>query len=95
MVDKVNILRELQAIPGVGPNNARHLWEAGIRSVRQLRTTNADEIYRKACRRRGEKLDRCLLYVFRCAVYYASRDEHDPELLKWWNWKDRDHRGTM
>jgi len=22
------------------------------------------------------------LYVFRCAVYYASNDIHDPELLK-------------
>ncbi len=24
-----------------------------------------------------------LLYVFRCAVYYASNDIHNPELLKW------------
>ncbi|NIV18422.1 MAG: pathogenicity locus, partial [Woeseiaceae bacterium] len=28
------------------------------------------------------------LYVFRCAVYYASEEDHDPELLKWWNWTD-------
>jgi hypothetical protein len=28
-----------------------------------------------------------VLYVFRCAVYYAGHREHDPELLKWWNWK--------
>ncbi|WP_394701143.1 helix-hairpin-helix domain-containing protein [uncultured Methanolobus sp.] len=33
-------------------------------------------------------LDRCMLYVFREAVYFASNEEHDPELLKWWNWKD-------
>ena len=38
---------------------------------------------------RGRKMDRCVLYVFRCAVYFASESEHDPELLKWWNWKDR------
>ncbi|NMB56563.1 pathogenicity locus, partial [Candidatus Beckwithbacteria bacterium] len=31
--------------------------------------------------------DRCLLYVFRCAVYYA-KGGRDPEKLKWWNWKD-------
>lgn len=36
---------------------------------------------------RGEPQDRCLLYVFRCAVYYASRAKHDPEVLKWWNWR--------
>ncbi len=29
-----------------------------------------------------------LLYVFRCAVYYATNKKHDPELLKWWNWKE-------
>jgi hypothetical protein len=29
-----------------------------------------------------------ILYVFRCAVYCASNENHDPELLKWWNWKD-------
>jgi hypothetical protein len=36
------------------------------------------------------QVDRCLLYVFRCAVYFAEHTRHDPELLKWWNWKDRE-----
>ena len=42
------------------------------------------------CVRQGVKVDRCVLYVYRCAVYYAntSPDERKPELLKWWNWKD-------
>jgi hypothetical protein len=22
-------------------------------------------------------------------VYYASHPVHEPEKLKWWNWKDR------
>jgi hypothetical protein len=35
-------------------------------------------------------VDRCLLYVFRCAVYFASHKKHDPKLLLWWNWKDRE-----
>jgi hypothetical protein len=38
---------------------------------------------------RGGYMDRCVLYVFRCAVYFANNSTHDPELLKWWNWKDR------
>jgi hypothetical protein len=33
-------------------------------------------------------VDRCMLYVFRCAVYYATNKKHDPKLLKWWNWKE-------
>jgi hypothetical protein len=27
-----------------------------------------------------------VLYVFRSAVYFASNERHDPELLKWWSW---------
>ena len=37
---------------------------------------------------RGEQIDRCVLYVFRCAVYYAANETHESEKLKWWNWKD-------
>ena len=37
----------------------------------------------------GVVQDRCLLYVFRCAVYYASAQKHEPEKLKWWNWKEK------
>ena len=35
------------------------------------------------------QVDRCVLYVFRVAVYVASTPEEkrDPNLLKWWNWK--------
>ncbi|MBW8041138.1 MAG: hypothetical protein FVQ85_14200 [Planctomycetes bacterium] len=30
-----------------------------------------------------------MLYVIRCAIYYASNTDHDPKLLKWWNWRDK------
>ncbi|MFP4458563.1 MAG: helix-hairpin-helix domain-containing protein [Candidatus Zixiibacteriota bacterium] len=35
--------------------------------------------------------DRCLLYVFRCAVYFAeiTEENRDIEMLKWWNWKNK------
>ncbi len=36
----------------------------------------------------GAKTDPCVLYAFRCATYYA-RGGREPELLKWWNWKNR------
>jgi hypothetical protein len=28
--------------------------------------------------------------VGKTIVYYASNTEHDPELLKWENWKDKE-----
>jgi len=78
----------LEEIPGVGPSIARDLEELGIREVAGLRGRDPRELYEKLCALRGVRIDRCVLYVFRCAVYYASRSAHDPELLKWWSWKD-------
>ena len=48
-----------------------------------------DELYEKLCDFQAAPVDRCVLYVFRCAKYYTETTDHDPELLKWWNWKDK------
>ncbi len=78
----------LEVVPGVGPSIASCLEDLGVRGLPDLRRRSPEALYGKLCRLRGGHVDRCVLYVFRCAVYYAGRDEHDPELLKWWNWKD-------
>lgn len=82
------VLDELRQIPGVGPSIARDLWDIGIRSIADLKGREPDDLYEEACAFAGTQIDRCLLYVFRCAVYFASRKKHDPELLKWWKWSD-------
>jgi hypothetical protein len=82
------VLRDLQQIPGVGPSIAEDLWELGVRRVEDLCGKDPERLYERRCKQPGVRIDRCLLYVFRCAVYFASHDKHDPELLKWWNWKD-------
>lgn len=81
---------ELEQIPGVGKSIAADLRRLGITSVRQLKGKDPEKLYRKLCRFRASPVDRCVLYVFRCAVYYASTRDPDPELLQWWNWKDKD-----
>ncbi|UCC85029.1 MAG: pathogenicity locus [Gemmatimonadota bacterium] len=80
--------RELQKIPGVGPSLASDLHDLGVRRVDDLRGADPEDLYRRLCAIRDAPVDRCVLYVFRCAVYYAGHREHDAELLKWWNWKD-------
>ncbi len=82
------ILKEFQTIPGVGKSIAMDLWNLGFRSVRELVGQDPEELYVRQCALQGMQVDRCLLYTFRCAIYYASNERHDPELLKWWNWKD-------
>ena len=85
---KKEILKELQVFPGVGKSIAEDLWELGIRSVPSLKGKDPERLYYKRCEQQGVQIDRCLLYVFRCAIYYASHARRKPELLKWWNWKD-------
>jgi len=90
MKNKNEILKELRQIPGVGASIAEDLWKLNIRSVAGLKKKDPQRLYERMCRIEGQPVDRCLLYVFRCAVYYADHTKHDPELLKWWNWKKRE-----
>jgi hypothetical protein len=68
---------------------AAELRAIGIGKVSDLKGEDPEQLYQALEARAGRHIDRCVLYAFRCAVYYASNDEHDPEKLKWWNWKDR------
>jgi hypothetical protein len=81
--------KELQQIPGVGESIARDMQSIGIQSIGDLKHKNPERLYRRLCEYKASPVDRCMLYVFRCAVYYSSHTKHDPELLKWWNWKDK------
>jgi hypothetical protein len=86
-------LKELMKIPGVGKSIAHDLWNIGIHSINDLKREDPEELYTLSNKYAGTIQDRCLLYVFRCAVYYAKTENsaHDPEKLKWWNWKDKKH----
>ncbi len=81
---------ELESIPGVGPSIAEDLRSLGYRTVADLKDQNPQQMYDRLCAAQGIKLDRCVLYVFRCAVYFASRNTYEPSLLFWWNWKNRE-----
>jgi hypothetical protein len=78
----------LKIIPGVGNSIARDLIDIGILSVSDLKGKDPEMLYLQSNAVAGAIQDRCLLYVFRCAVYFAEEQKHDPEKLKWWNWKN-------
>ncbi len=78
----------LQNIPGVGPKIAQDLCDLGIRRLEELKHQDPEDLYERLCRLKGYRVDRCLLYVFRCAVYFTSTPDPDPRLLLWWKWKD-------
>jgi len=83
--------KRLQEIPGIGPRMAEDLIDLGFSDVADLEGQDPEEMYRRLCELRGARIDPCVLYVFRSAVYFAEHTgkKHDPELLKWWRWKDR------
>jgi hypothetical protein len=82
-------IKELTQIPGVGKSIADDLVNIGIKSISDLKGKNPEALYHKSNRYTGAVQDRCLLYVFRCAVYFANTKKHNHEKLKWWNWKDK------
>jgi hypothetical protein len=79
---------ELQKIPSVGKSIAQDLRNIGIRTIADLKGKNPEILFEESNRYAGVMQDRCLLYSFRCAIYYAENSVHEPEKLKWWNWKD-------
>jgi len=85
---KKNFHSELEQIPGVGKSIARDLENIVIHAVADLKGKNPEALYEQSNRFAGVTQDRCLLYVFRCAVYFAETENPEPEKLKWWNWKE-------
>jgi uncharacterized membrane protein YvbJ len=81
-------LQELEQIAGVGKTIAQDMQNIGIHYIVDLKGRQAEQLYDRLCEFKASPVDRCMLYVFRCAIYYASNTDHDPELLKWENWKD-------
>jgi len=79
----------LLTIPGIGKNIKEDLMNIGIYCVEDLKGKNPEELYLKDAKVKGFQDDRCLLYVFRMAVYYAEHEFPDAEKLKWWYWKDK------
>lgn len=79
----------LQTIPGVGKSIEKDLNSLDIYKVEDLKNKDPEILYSNLCDLSGTKIDPCVLYTFRCAVYFSKTKNKNPKLLKWWNWKGR------
>jgi Pathogenicity locus len=86
---KADICKNLQVIPGIGKCLSADLYDLGYRDAGELRGEDPQSMYEQLSEIRNCRQDRCVLYVFRCAVYFVENSDPDPELLKWWNWKEK------
>ncbi|SDC43180.1 helix-hairpin-helix domain-containing protein [Niabella drilacis] len=89
-MERSSIIKELTRIPGVGKSIATDLYNIGIRRIEDLKGRDPERLYNESNRFAGCTQDRCLLYVFRCAVYFTDTPPHmrEADKLKWWNWKN-------
>ena len=79
----------LEVIPGVGKSIAEDLRNIGVQTVADLKGKDPEKLFEMSNCFEGKVQDRCLLYVFREAVYFAENPNPDPEKLKWWYWKNK------
>ncbi|MBP2134335.1 hypothetical protein J2128_002301 [Methanomicrobium sp. W14] len=88
--DNPGAKKDLMRIPGVGKKTAEDLVALGYDSVKSLAGEDPEDMYKRLCIIDGGFSDRCNLYVYRCAVYFAENEGKtmNPDLLLWWNWKD-------
>ncbi|MDD5102369.1 MAG: helix-hairpin-helix domain-containing protein [Endomicrobiia bacterium] len=87
MKNNSKAIKELMVIPSIGKSIAEDLTNIGIYSVEDLKGKDPEKLYDQSNKYEGVVQDRCLLYTFRCAVYFAEGGR-DSEKLKWWNWKN-------
>lgn len=63
---------DLLTIPYVGKNTKEDLMNIGITCVEDLKGKNPEDLFLKDCQFKRRLEDRCQLYVFRMAVYFAE-----------------------
>jgi hypothetical protein len=88
-ISKSDILKQFQTIPSIGKACSLDLWNIGIRNITDLKGQNPSVLYEKLNIITGTTHDICMLYTFRCAVYFATEKTHDIEKLNWWYWKNK------
>lgn len=81
-------MSDLREIPWVGEKIEKLLNDVGVLSIEDMKTADPEELYDDLCDIKAAPVDRCVRYIFRCAKYFVANEQHDPERLKWWNWKD-------
>ena len=79
----------LKEIPGIGTSLEQDLMRLGYHTVDDLKKQDPEEMYERLCFLEDRHVDRCVLYTFRCAVYYAQHQNTDGiKNIKWWHFKD-------
>lgn len=80
-------MSDLREIHGIGKSIEQDLFQMGIFCVDDLKGKDPQDLYQQLCLLKGQTVDCCMLYVFRCAVHYVESNRLDKQ-SKWWDFKD-------
>jgi len=78
--------RQLKHLRGIGKKMLEDFDKLGVRSVSQLKSRDADELYRRMCEISGQRQDPCVLDTYRCAIEQARNPDLPEEQRDWWYW---------
>lgn len=85
----------LRSLMNVGPSIERDLMGLGIRSIRELASADAGELFQRLERSCGGRVDPCVYDTFRAVIHEARTGEKTP----WFAWtedrKQRERTGEL
>ena len=67
--EKSESVKRLQTLRNIGPATAEKLYSIGIKTPEQMRKSDPEELYERLNMISECKVDRCVLYQFRGAVF--------------------------
>jgi hypothetical protein len=78
--------RHLKDLRGIGKKMLEDFDKLGVRSVNQLKSCNAHDLYNRMCEIGGVRQDPCVLDTYRCAIEQARNPNLPDEQKDWWYW---------
>jgi hypothetical protein len=78
--------QQLKDLRGIGKKMLEDFEKLNIASVRQLKSSDAQELYDRMCRITKTRQDPCVLDTYRCAIEQARNPSLPDEQKDWWYW---------
>jgi hypothetical protein len=78
--------RQLKDLRGIGKKMLEDFDKLGVRSIGQLKSCDAQDLYTRMCDLTGTRQDPCVLDTYRCAIEQARNPNLPEEQRDWWYW---------
>ncbi len=76
----------LRDLRGIGKKMLQDFELLGVKSVRQLKSQDAQVLYDRMCALTKTRQDPCVLDTYRCAIEQARNPNLPKEHKDWWYW---------